>query len=272
MTDHSYEEIRRVTIDVLAGREKCQYDLNQYGHLKIGVGQALYRRDHNGQEVGFTSSAVALSTRDSETFLEVFWDLFRQGILTLGYNDSNNGFPWCRLSAQGKRLVEGGDPYFFHDLSSYEKVIRENIHQIDDATLIYVKEAMQAFLSGCVLSASVMIGVAVEHTFERLLETIQSNPTHAHAFTNVFTQKTALQRLTKFRNILDQNPKLLPPEVRESLDTNFLGVMDMIRTFRNESGHPSGKIISREQCYVLLQLFIPCCKKVYELLEFFRQP
>src|SRR5215208_3697993 len=29
----------------------------------------------------------------------------------------------------------------------------------------------------------------------------------------------------------------------------------------------SGKIISREQTYVLLHLFIPCCRKMYQLID-----
>jgi hypothetical protein len=44
----------------------------------------------------------------------------------------------------------------------------------------------------------------------------------------------------------------------------------VIRTYRNESGHPTGKIIDREQTFVLLQLFIPYIKKLHQLREHFK--
>ena len=58
--------------------------------------------------------------------------------------------------------------------------------------------------------------------------------------------------------------------MKEDLDTNFSGILSIIRNFRNQSGHPSGKIIDREQAYILLQLFPPYCKKMYQLMDFIR--
>ncbi len=140
---------------------------------------------------------------------------------------------------------------------------------MDAVTLIYLKEAMQDFKSGCLLSASVMLGVAAEYTFAKLLETIERNGTHYATFKNVCDQRSVLRKLNKFKNILDQNQELLSSAVKEDLDTNFIGITSVIRNFRNDSGHPTGKLISREQCYVLLQLFVPYCKKMYELIGVF---
>ena len=262
--DHSYEEIRKAALNILVKPEGDQDELSRYEHLRLGVARVLQQREET------TSGRVdILSSHDNELFPEVFWDLFRQGIITLGSDDANREFPFFRLSTLGRKIIEGQEPYFFHDLSSYEKVITENVPNIEPATLIYLKEAMQAFLSGCVLSSSVMIGVATEHSLLILLEAIEKNAQYGPLYQNVFTQKTILSKLNKFRNILEQNKRSLPSEVKEDLDTNFSGILTMIRNFRNESGHPTGKIISREQCYVLLHLFITCCKKIYQLIDFF---
>lgn len=267
--DHSYEEIRKVALNVLAERETGVYGFSQYEHLKTTVAEVFFRRENSGkQPVGESR----LSAGDREIFLEVFWDLFRQGIITLGLNDSNPNFPWLRVSTMGRKILEGQEPYFFHDLDSYEKIIKQSIPEIDDVTLIYLKEAMQAFLSGCILSSSVMLGVATEHSFLILLEILENNPKWNDIYRNVFSQRTILRKFNKFKNILDQQIGNLPPGLKEDLDTNLSGILSMIRNFRNESGHPSGKIISREQCYILLQLFIPCCKRIYELISFFKSP
>lgn len=71
--------------------------------------------------------------------------------------------------------------------------------------------------------------------------------THGPLFKGVSIERSILKKVNKFKKILDQHNSLLPPNVKEDLDTNFSGILSMIRNFRNESGYPSGKIISREQ-------------------------
>ena len=75
--------------------------------------------------------------------------------------------------------------------------------------------------------------------------------------------------MTRFKTVLDGNLAALTAPIREDLDTHFTGILSVIRNFRNQSGHPSGQIISREQCYVLLQLFVPYAKKMYQLRDLF---
>ena len=265
---HSYEEIRSAALDILAGRERVSIDPNQYEHLKLGIGEAFARREGRIQP-GHHGARYPLDRQDDDIFLELFWDLFRQGIITLGLNDANREFPFFRITQLGRHLAEGQAAYFFHDVSSYERVIRAEVPTINDVTLIYLKEAMQAFRSGCILSSTVMLGVATEHTFLLLLDVIESKAPHQKTYASVFQERTILQKVNKFRNILEQNLKGLPAEVKEDLDTHFAGILSVIRAFRNQSGHPTGKIMDREQTFVLLQLFIPYCKKLYQLMAFF---
>lgn len=267
---HSYEEIRSAALDILAGREKAPCDTSQYEHLKLGVGEVFARREGRIQ-LGHFGATYPLDRQDSEIFLELFWDLFRQGIITLGLDDSNREFPFFRVTQLGRHIAESQSAYFFHDVSSYERVIRSEVPSVNEVTLLYLKEAMQAFRSGCILSSTVMLGVATEHTFILLLEVIENNTAHAKTYLSVFQERTILQKLNKFRNILEQNLKGLPSEIKEDLDTHFAGILSVIRTFRNQSGHPTGKIMDREQTFVLLQLFIPYCKKLYQLMDFFRK-
>jgi hypothetical protein len=268
--DHSYEEIRGAALDVLAGREQCPYDVNQYGNLAIGVAEAFARREAPNEWTQRSRHPFHLSPADSELFLEVFWDLFRQGIITLGYNDANREFPFFRLSHFGKRLLANQDTYFFHDVSTYTSLLKSEVPSINPVTLLYLQEALQAFRSGCILSSTVMLGVATEHTFLLLLEVIERSPTHAKAFAAVVQERTILQKINKFKNILDQNFRTLPAEIKEDFDTHFAGILSIIRTFRNQAGHPTGKIIDREQAYVLLQLFVPYCRKMYQTMDYFR--
>jgi hypothetical protein len=270
--DHSFEEIRSVALDLLAGRERGAHDLTQYQNLLVGVAQVLDRRagGHGGRDYqGGGTFGPSISSNDRELFLEVFWGLFREGVITPGVNDSNREFPFFRITQFGSRMIAHEHAYFFHDVSSYERLIRSEVPAIDETTLVYLKEAMQAFRSGCILSATVMLGVATEHTFLLLVEKIDQSAAHAAIFVNVASERTILQKVNKFKNILDQQSRHLPSDLREDIDTQFAGILSIIRTFRNQSGHPTGKIIDREQAYVLLQLFVPYCKKMYQLMAYY---
>jgi hypothetical protein len=263
---HTYEEIRAAALDVLAGRERVSYPPQQYESIRIGVGEVLARRENRAS----SQRDQNLSVRDSDLFLEVFWDLFRQGIITLGFNDSNREFPHCRVSHFGQRVLASGNPYFFHDVSSYTRLINAEVPTIDPATLVYLQEAVQAFYAGCILSATVLLGVATEHTFYLLLEDVESSSTWASVFAPVGKERSILPKLNRFKAILDKHLHALPPALKEDLDTRFAGILSVIRQLRNQAGHPTGKIIDREQAYVLLHLFVPHCRKMYDLRDFLR--
>lgn len=138
-----------------------------------------------------------------------------------------------------------------------------------NVTLLYLKEAMQAFRSGCMLSATVMLGVAVEHTFKLLTDVIESNPAKKRLFGPVFTERSFLKQFNKFKDIVKQNIQEFPGDIKEDFDTHFAGILSIIRTSRNEAGHPTGKIMDREQTFVLLHLMIPYSKKMYQLKQYF---
>jgi hypothetical protein len=272
--NHSYEEIRSAAVDIIAGREKCNWEADQYGNLALDIAEVFLRRELGAAEaltlMRQSRGTPRLSQPDGGLYLEVFWDLFRQGIITLGKNDCNQQFPFFRLSWLGKNILANQSIYFFYDVSSYAGAVKKEIPNVDPVTLLYLQEAMQAFRSGCILSATVMLGVATEHTFELLLDVIKTSTTHSGPFKKVFDDRTILARINKSKHLLDQQVKSLPPGIKEDMDTNFLGILSLIRNFRNESGHPTGKIVDREQTHVLLNLFIPYCKKIYQMKEYFR--
>lgn len=270
--EHSHEEVRAAALDVISGRVKTHWEYcSQFEELALAIAQVLSERDGVHTSIGNVTGGYSLYPTEAESLREIFWDFFRQGIVTLGLDAANPNFPFFRVSKFGKRLIERNDTYFFHDVSSYAEVIKTEIPNINEVTLLYLQEAMQAFQTGCLLSATVMLGVATEHTFLLLLEAVVANPTNASTFKNASEQRTILQKVNKFKNVLDQNLSAYPDDIKEDLDTHFAGILSVIRGFRNQAGHPTGKIPSREQVYVLLHLFIPYCRKLYDMMKFYRK-
>ena len=89
----TYGEIRKVVLDLLSGRERVPSEPNQYISLQNGVAEVLKKRDPASTSMRSGGNPVLIS-EDRDIFLEVFWDLFRQGIITLGQSDSNPDFPF----------------------------------------------------------------------------------------------------------------------------------------------------------------------------------
>jgi len=261
MATHSYEEIRAAVCKYLEDAQPHISASNpmQFANLDRGVANCF------GQSNG-------LDRRDADLLLEVFWSLFQEGVITLGFDSHHPNWPFFRVSRFGMAILQSQNLYFFHDVSTYEKLLLDQVPSLDATTLLYVKEAMQAFRSGCILSATVMLGVATEHTFLSLLEVIDNNPKHQATYAAVQKERSILPKINRFRPILEAQLSTLPREVKEDLDTQFAGIQSVIRTFRNDSGHPTGTIVSREQAYVLLHLFIPYAKKMYQLIDHFKQP
>ena len=81
--DHSYEEIRKVAIEILTKREKCTEYPTQYVGLEISIAEVFHRRGHVMLRSPSDGSTPNLSHQESEIYREVFWDLFRQGLFRL---------------------------------------------------------------------------------------------------------------------------------------------------------------------------------------------
>src|SRR5271157_3419863 len=128
LTRHSYEEIRDVVVNIVLRREKVSYEPNQYRSLVTGVGEVLARRGtaENKPEYG-RPGETRLHDHDVELVRDVFWDLFRQGFITLGMNDMNETWPWFRLSHFGQEALQTQSPYRFHDRNSFMSLVKNNV-------------------------------------------------------------------------------------------------------------------------------------------------
>lgn len=244
-------------MDVLLGKHRLTYEPSQWTHLKIAIAEVFAR-----QEGRPTKSGAKLDEHDRELARDVFWDLFRQGHITLGLDDNNAEWPFFRLSHFGATALTQNAPYRFTDSSSYIEMVKASVGELDELTATYLDEAVQAFYAGCLLASCIMLGVATEHRFNRLCSAIDGDSTHGSMFRPVAKERTFFAKVTKFKNLLSPVLSSMPPAVREDLDTNLNGILALIRTHRNAAGHPTGTSIGREQVYILLQLFAPLAQKL----------
>jgi hypothetical protein len=265
---HSYEELRDVVIDVLHQRISGN---NQYTTLVEHTARVINQREPSnvnlGTGIAYQGAAAALHPSDRDKILEIFWDLFRQGVFTLGLNDNNPQWPWFRLSRFGES-EDARQPFRFHDTGSYIAMITKAVPDLLSSTKMYLDEAVAAFYSGCFLAATVMLGVAAEAEFLRLIDVANKNAKIGTSFEKAAKERFIRAKIEAFRKGLDPHLKSLPDAAKEDLDINLNAVQSILRIARNGAGHPSGAAPpSREQVYINLQIFVPYAVQVARLRQ-----
>lgn len=265
---HSLEELRQAACSVL--RKTKPGSGGEYKGLQTGVAQFFAAQDGHAPLPGVSHTQDRLSIADANLFVEVFWGLFREGIITLGMNDEAPNFPWYRLTEYGLRVLSNPDPYYFADVAHFEEMLLASAPQIDQVTIVYAKEAYQSVKCGNILASSTLLGIATEHTFDLLLEAVADHPA-CPLFVKAFHEPGVLGRLAAFKAALDANITQMAPQLKEDLELRFMALLSVMWTFRTEDDHPTGKIIDRQQAYLNLQLFVPYIGRMYELIAFFRK-
>lgn len=100
MKEHTKAEIRAVILDILFDVERVQYSPTSFESLASGLEEVFGRRGEYLPETRFgitQATSQRLSDIDGERLTEVFWDLFRDGIITIGLNRDNPAFSKFRL-------------------------------------------------------------------------------------------------------------------------------------------------------------------------------
>jgi hypothetical protein len=95
------------------------YEPSQWVHLRLGVAEVFARRETKPGHQHLHPGQQNLHPLDAELVRDVFWDLFRQGFITLGMNDANEQWPFFRLSHFGAKALTTQSPYRFHDTNSF---------------------------------------------------------------------------------------------------------------------------------------------------------
>jgi hypothetical protein len=144
-------------------------------------------------------------------------------------------------------------------------MVKKEVPDVSAEAVAYLDEAVASFYAGCLLASCVMLGVAAEAEFLRLVDVATTSPTYGTAFAPVLKSQFIRQKITSFANILKPLCPKLQRDAVEDLETNFMMIQSVLRIARNEAGHPTAATPEREQVYVYLQLFTPFARQLMRL-------
>lgn len=265
----SYEELKTFVIEKIKEHESG-FEFNnfldslarQFNAEKIG-------RSENQSNVTYDSK---LSNSDKKIVREIIWDLIIQRVLSIGsYN--NDSWPHLSVTEYGMKIINNYE-YFPHDPSKYIERVKGEIPNIDEVILNYLRESISTYNINQLLSASITLGCASEKALLILIEK------YTESFEDIVSSQN-FERKIKNRMIKIQFEEFqksftrlegnLPKNLMDNFRNILLGVFEMIREQRNLAGHPTGHIVNKEMLFANFQVFVPYCKRIYQLIDYFEK-
>jgi hypothetical protein len=248
-------------------------DWNQVNDLFRGVAEAQTKTQHRPRTYA-SGAEQSLEKGDRSVILEVIWSLIVQGILVPGLDDSNQTWPFLRLTEYGKRCVEE-DRFLPHDPDGYISELQQAVLNVDKTITEYVTESLQCYIHGLNRAAAVMLGGASEKAVLLLIEayrdSIGDDARKQRFESEIEKAQSIFRKYDLFDKQFSTIKRSMPKPITENIDSLLRGVFDLIRNIRNEAGHPaSGTFVDRDVVYSHLRLFIPYCQRIYGLIGWFQ--
>lgn len=164
-----------------------------------------------------------------------------------------------------KEIVEG---------SVYQSFIAEiSSLGLDGIEKSYLYEACECAIRNNRLAASTMLGCAAEYLLSQLCNSYHeylkkhASQTEHEAFERkVIKAKSAYIRLDEFEKRVNSNAVLFENLGFENPKLNF-NFLDVIRKVRNESGHPSGNVVSSEELQMTIGNYQHFLKRSHKLIR-----
>ena len=196
-----------------------------------------------------------------------------EGIIEPAWAEISN---WYQIT--GFKLTEYGSEFLegppIDRPSQYIDDLREQISNIDDQVVTYVRESLTAYNHGCYFSSTVMLGIASERLFEILLDAYInsiSTPSAKSKFEKDIAGGTVSQQYDVFMKKL---PDLTGKNsiIERRLRGDFKHAMEMtfnsIRSYRNYAAHPQiSGVVPRNIIRMNLVGFPLFCQYLYDAIE-----
>lgn len=274
--DLELEEIRSLTLEALKNFVS--------GETCSGYGGSLQQQSlvYEIQCIAASSGLISIPSggnpRDASVneeefgkILEVISNLMTEGIIMWGMNRSNMSPPFMSVTSYGKRVLSGQDVNP-HDPDGYIRIFKSKVHNADPLILLYLVESVQTFRNNNLLASSVMLGVASEAAFGIIFDAVTNALTgpRKQKMQKLSTDIRTKQKFDEMMNDIVRIKSRLPPDVQDNIESELGGIFNLIRYQRNDTGHPTGKTVSRDEVFVSLRLFIMYCSKVYQIVDWLR--
>lgn len=257
-----YAQIRRVLLDII--RRMPEWDFN------LAPSDGGIRREYD-------QKGCHLDDNDLFLLQQIVHELYVEKIIIPGDKTQRiGGFHWewpkYRLTEYGRNVLEHTE-YQPYDPDGYLKRLQQEVQNIHSDVIRYLEEGLSCFRANYLLSASVMLGCAAEKAMLELIEAFRDwiqDDAEKRQFEKKIQNRFIKTQYNELWKKLEPLSSSMAPDLKDDLHTILDRVFDLIRTARNEAGHPTGKRIKREAVHANFLLFPGYCCRVYSLITHFQ--
>jgi len=266
----AHSEVRRAVFQAMS-RERPP---NQFVSLSHEVNSILSKSGFAKADGVQNAESARLSGRAETLLREVVWELIAQGVLVVGFNDSNTDWPFLSLTFYGRSQLasEKLSPY---DPDGFMAAVQTSYPSIPAEGLLYLQEAVSSFNRRLFLAAVVMLGVSAEALMHELARSVASSfEVQAKGISWLEKHIVGRPALRQHKSIFDRLQSVaseMSSDLAERLDTHFRGIYGLIRQHRNEAGHPTGVQRTRDEVLPLFYLYATQAKLVSDLSQWLNQ-
>jgi len=273
-------DMRSVIIEILA-RDR-PYDPGQspfqLNHLCVEVAivakqRALKHTESNNAWLDNRYGNPELHPNVTPWVWSIVWDLIIEGILRPGTGKSEYNLPYIHVTDFGKEAIKGSISPYAPD--GYLKAITDKVPNADPIIMRYVAESAETLRRNCLLSSTVTLGCASEQAFLLLLEGYRDalNPADQVIFDKAMEKSWMIKpRHAEFMKAFETKLKVklkrdFSGDWITELETALQFVFGYFRTNRNDAGHPSDAMFSRDISSAHLIMFPSYLRVIYDLIE-----
>ena len=209
----------------------------------------------------------AVGTFGGPQAIEIWNDLIRQGLVVWGTGYDNPAPPWFHVTTRGQKVLQN----YSQDPSNTEGYLRYLYAQgnVNAIARSYIEEAVDTYNAGFKKSAALNLGIASESLVLELRdELVSALGDNASKKLKNWQLKPLIAAIETELNQLRAN---FPRELDESVKSTMGGVLQRIRTIRNDTGHAvSVEPVTLESVHAGLLLFPHETRLIYELIAWLR--
>jgi hypothetical protein len=208
-----------------------------------------------------------------QQIMEAMWSLIAQGLAYIDNMQRSREHWELKLTETG--LAAARDEQINPDSSGeYLHRLRTMVSDASPTVLTYAEESLRAFSSRCYLASAVMLGVASEAAFLEMALAFGDWLPEAQRekFAKIIEdlRRNYTDKFREFRKRVEPRKPELPGELSDGMSLWLDSVLDLLRIYRNDAGHPTGKQITHDDAFINLQIFAPYLRKLYALRTFFQ--
>jgi len=205
-------------------------------------------------------------------FMESTSALIARRLVFLEFSQPDSTYWSLRMADRGYRAIDDQD-ISPDDPRGYMQRLLSACPDTSEEITFYLTEALRAYEGGAYAASTVMVGVAAEQCFYEVADAFVGflEGDARQKFSDILNNVKSFYvfKMEEFQKRLMAAKGHLRADLADSLETQVIAAMHLIRANRNDAGHPTKILVDEFTAYTNIAIYWRLHQKLYSLKTFF---